>query len=274
MAGRLQGKVAVITGASRGLGRYCALAYGAEGATVVVAARTETETNPNLPGTIHETVREIEAAGGSAFPVQCNVADAESIQAMTQTVLERYGHIDVLMTNAAIQTPGFISDMQPKHWELEFRVNVHGTFHCIRAVLPSMIEHGSGNIITISSIAAHSGGSHYGATKRAVESMSIGLANELRDKRIAVNCLRPVAAIETPGLIFGRSLGSRSGQAFSQLAGPESYVEAALLLATQTVDTCTGVTMTDAETVKRFDPVAYERFKTMNPPSWSAGIAN
>ena len=274
MTGRLQGKVAVITGASRGLGRYCALAYGAEGATVVVAARTETETNPNLPGTIHETVREIEAAGGEALAVTCNVADAESIDAMTRTVVERYGRIDVLMTNAAIQTPGFITDMQPKHWELEFRVNVHGTFHCIRSALPTMLEQGAGNIITISSIAAHNGGSHYGATKRAVESMSIGLANELRDKGIAVNCLRPVAAIETPGLMFGRSLGSRSGQAFSQLAGPESYVEAAVLLATQTVDTCTGAVMTDAETVRRFDPAAFERFKAANPPSWSESIAN
>ena len=74
--------------------------------------------------------------------------------------------------------------------------------------------------------------------------------------------------------MFGRSLGSRSGQAFSQLAGPESYVEAAVLLATQTVDTCTGAVMTDAETVRRFDPAAFERFKAANPPSWSESIAN
>jgi citronellol/citronellal dehydrogenase len=268
MAGRLAGKIAVITGASRGLGRYCALGYAAEGAKVVVAARTETETNPNLPGAIHETGRELAAAGGEASPVVGPGADKESVEAMVRQVLDRYGRIDVLMTNAAIQPPGFVSTIQVKHWELEFRVNVHGTFYCIHAALPSMLEQGSGNIITISSIAAHSGGSHYGATKRAIESMSIGLANELRDKGIAVNCLRPVAAIETPGLMLGRSGGPESGRAYSRLSGPESYVEAAVLLAMQTPESCTGAVMTDAETVQRFDEAAYQRFRAMNSPEW------
>ena len=109
-------------------------------------------------------------------------------------MLDKWGRIDIVMTNAAVQPPGFIATIQPRHWELEFRVNVHGTFNTIRSALPAMLEQGSGNIITISSIAAHRGGSHYGATKRAIESMSIGLANELKDKGIAVNCLRPWAA--------------------------------------------------------------------------------
>lgn len=157
MAGRLQGKVAIITGASRGLGQYCAVGYAAEGAKVVIAARTQEENNPQLPGTIYETARLVEQAGGEAFPVVCNVADVESINAMTSQVLERFGQIDILMTNAAIQPPGTVGQIQPRHWELEFRINVHGTFHCIRSVLPSMQEKRSGNIITISSIAAHQG---------------------------------------------------------------------------------------------------------------------
>jgi 3-oxoacyl-[acyl-carrier protein] reductase len=177
------------------------------------------------------------------------------------------------MTNAAIMPPGGISEIQPRHWELEYRVNVHGTFHCIRAALPSMIERGSGNIITISSIAAHRGGSHYGSTKRAVESMTIGFADELRDKGVAVNCLRPVAAIETPGVLLGRSMRSPESQSMSQVSGPESYVEAAVLFAMHTAETCTGAVLTDAETVKRFHPSAFERFKAMNPPSWSEGIS-
>ena len=199
MAGRLQGKVAIITGASRGLGQYCAVGYAREGAKVVIAARTETESNPQLPGTIYHTAKLVEEAGGEAFPVVCNVADAESIDAMTKAVLDKWGRIDIVMPNAAVQPPGFVSTIQPRHWELEFRVNVHGTFHTIRSALPAMIEQGSGNIITISSIAAHRGGSHYGATKRAIESMSIGLANELKDKGIAVNCLRPVGGIADAG---------------------------------------------------------------------------
>ena len=274
MAGRLQGKVAVITGASRGLGQYCAVGFGREGATVVVAARTETETNPKLPGTIYHTAELVKQAGGEALPVVCNVADYDSVEAMTKTVLDRYGRIDVLMTNAAVQPPGGISTMQVRHWELEFRVNVHGSFYCIRAALPSMLDRGAGNIITISSIAAHSGGSHYGATKRAIESMTIGLAGELRDKGIAVNSLRPVRGIETPGLMMGRGPGEVTGGPRLDMPSPDRYVEAAVLFATQTVDTCTGAVLTDAEAVKQLGGEAlFERFKAQNPAPWSAGVA-
>jgi len=271
MAGRLAGKVAIITGSSRGLGQYCAVGYGREGATVVIAARTETETNERLPGTIFETGRLVEEAGGIAFPVTCNVADFESVQEMVKKVLDRFGRIDVLMTNAAVQPPGGISTIQVRHWELEFRVNVHGSFYCIRAALPAMTEQKQGNIISISSIAA-GGGSHYGATKRAIESMTIGLAAELKPSGIAVNCLRPVAAIATPGLFYGRPQGymARAGE---PLPAPDSYVESAVLLAEQTTESCTGRIFTDAEAVRELGgSAAFQRYKELNPPSWSAGI--
>src|ERR1035438_1669605 len=200
MTGRLAGKVAIITGASRGLGEYCAVGYAREGAKVVVAARTETETDPRLPGTIYHAAKLVEEAGGEALPVVCDVANMDSVEAMVAKVLATWGRIDILMTNAAVQPAGFISTIKPKSWELEFNINVHGTFRCIRAVLPSMQERKSGNIITISSGAAL-GASHYGATKRAVESMTIGLARELKDQGIAVNCMKPVRGIETPGTL-------------------------------------------------------------------------
>src|ERR671938_133606 len=100
MAGRLEGKVAIITGASRGLGQYCAVGYGREGAKVVIAARTEQESNPQLPGTIYHTAKLVEDAGGEAFPVVCNVGDWESVQNMVKQVLDRYGRVDILMNNA------------------------------------------------------------------------------------------------------------------------------------------------------------------------------
>jgi len=274
MAGRLQDKVAIITGASRGLGQYVALGYAKEGARVVIAARTETESNPQLPGTIYHTAKLVEEAGGEAFPVVCNVADAESIDAMTKAVLEKWGRIDIVMPNAAVQPPGFVSTIQPRHWELEFRINVHGAFHTIRSALPAMIEQGSGNIITISSIAAHRGGSHYGATKRAIESMSIGLANELKDQGIAVNCLRPVGGIPTPGLMMGRRPGEVGPRDLPELPGPESYVEAAVLFAMQTAQGGTGACLTDAETVLQLGGRSeFEKYKAMNPASWSEGVA-
>jgi NAD(P)-dependent dehydrogenase (short-subunit alcohol dehydrogenase family) len=271
MAGRLEGKVAVITGASRGLGQYCAVGYAKEGAKVVIAARTEEVRNERLPGTIYETAHLVEEAGSEALPVVCNVADYSSCEAMVKSALDKFGRIDILMTNAAVQPPGGISGMEIRHWELEFRVNVHGPFYCIRAALPAMTEQGSGNIINISSVAANRGGSAYGATKRAIEAMTIGLAAELKDKGIAVNCLKPVGAIETPGVMFVYSGPGR--RASSTMAPPDSYVEAAILLAMQTVETKTGAVYTDAEALRALggDEV-YERYRQLNPPVWAEPI--
>ncbi|MCH8103515.1 MAG: SDR family oxidoreductase [Chloroflexi bacterium] len=253
MAGRLQGKIAIITGASRGLGQYCAVQYAREGAIVVVAARTEQVQNPDLPGTIHDTARMIEEAGGEALPVVCNVADTDSIQAMVDTVLEKYGRIDILMNNAAVQPPGFMHTIQPRHWELEFRINVHGPFHCSRAVLPAMTEQKSGNIINISSVAADRRISHYGATKIAIEALTLGMAKDVKDDGIAVNALKPVGAIDTPGVRFGRAPGQIGGSTpRSPMPPPDSYVEAATLVAMQTAETCTGGIFNDVEAVERF----------------------
>jgi citronellol/citronellal dehydrogenase len=273
MAGRLDGKVAIITGASRGLGQYCALGYAREGAKVVVAARTESQTDERLPGTIYETAKAIEDLGGQAFPVVCNVADMESVEAMVEQVLAKWGRIDVLMTNAAVQPAGFISTIKPKSWELEFNINVHGPFRCIRAVLPTMQAQKSGSIINISSVAAQ-GGSHYGATKRAIESMSIGLARELKDQGIAVNAMKPVGGIETPGLLFGRPQGSRpAGAARPELPKPDSYVEAAILLALATPETFTGQVYNDAQLVERLAaPDLKARYRHENPDNWVAAM--
>lgn len=249
MGDRLKGKVAVITGASRGLGQHCAVGYAREGASVVVAARTEEQKDPNLPGTIHETVSLVEQAGGEALPVVCNVGDVASIQAMVERTMEAFGRIDVLMNNAAIQPPGGISTIQPRHWELEFQINVHGPFHCARAVLPVMKEQHSGNIINISSGATR-GGSHYSATKRALEAFTIGLAFELKDDGIAVNCLKPVGAIDTPGLRY-RGAGTQPRPVRADLPTPDNYVEAAILLAMQTAQSCTGEVFNDKEATDR-----------------------
>lgn len=270
MAGRLQGKVAIITGASRGLGQYCAVGYAREGARVVIAARTETATDPRLPGTIHETARMIEEAGGEAFPVVCNVGDNASVEAMVKQVLDKYGRVDILMNNAAVQPPGFNSTIQIRHWELEFRINVHGTFYGCRAVLPAMIEQQSGNIINISSTGAL-GGSHYGATKRAIEALAIGLAGEQRENGIAVNALKPVRGVETPGLLFARAPGQVGGPrpAGEQIPPPDSYVEAAVLLAMQTPETFTGQVVHDAEVIARLgDAATQQRMREINPDWW------
>jgi NAD(P)-dependent dehydrogenase (short-subunit alcohol dehydrogenase family) len=270
MSGRLEKRVAIVTGASRGLGQYCAIGFAREGARVVIAARSEEENDPRLPGTIYHTAKLIEDAGGVALPAVCNVADASSIQDMTQKVIDHWGRIDILMNNAAIQPPGVNSNIAPKHWELQYRVNVHGTFHCIRAALPTMLEQGGGNIINISSNASD-GGTPYGGTKRAVEAMTEGLANELMDDGIVVNALKPVSIIETPGFLFAQLPRDEMGAELPEIPPPDSYVEAANLLALQTTATFTGRVHNDAEVIGYLaDDESKARFRALNPDYWSA----
>lgn len=268
MAHRLADKVAVITGSSRGLGQYCALGYAIEGASVVVTARSHDDGGQSeLAG----TAEMINDAGGTAFPIACDVADPASINAMVDAVLKKFGRIDVLLANAAYFAPGTLSTMEPHDWERQFQVNVHGVFHCIRAVLPSMIERRSGNIITVSSVAAQKG-SHYGATKRAVLGMTMGFAEEQRTNRIAVNALRPVAAIKTPGWLASRSAEVLQTRAH-RVSPPDSYVEAAILLAMQNAETCSGQELTDAQVLSQFGSAGdLERFGAMNAPVWSASL--
>jgi NAD(P)-dependent dehydrogenase (short-subunit alcohol dehydrogenase family) len=270
MSGRLEGQVAIITGASRGLGEYCALGFAREGAKVAIAARTVEEGDSRLPGTIHRTAALVEEAGGEALPLVCNVADVASIEAMVAEVIGHWGRIDILMNNAAIQPPGVNSNIAPKHWELMYAVNVHGPFHCIRAVLPAMNEQQRGNVINISS-AASGGGTPYGGSKRALEAMTEGLAAELKHQGIVVNALKPTSAIETPGFLFAQLPRDDQASDAPDLPPRDSYVEAAILLAVQDVNSFTGRVHNDAEIIGYLaDDETRNRLRDLNPAYWTA----
>ncbi len=250
---RLEGKVAVVTGASRGLGEYTAVKLAEEGAAVVVAARTEQVQDPRLPGTIHDTVDEIVAMGGRALAVRCNVADPDDCSSLAASAISEFGKIDILVNNAGIQAPGTMADIQPRHWELEFKVNVHGTFHCTRAVLPAMLSKQSGVIVNISSAAADmvgDGSGHYGVSKVAVESLTKAFAVELKESGIAVLALKPKGAVETPGMRF--AWAARGAEMPSDLPTRDDYVEAAAILCTATPSAVTGEAFTDEEVIQRF----------------------
>ena len=248
---RLQDKVAIITGASRGLGKAVAEAMAQEGAAVVVAARTEEVLDERLPGTIHETAEAIRAAGGRALAVRCNVADAESVAQMVRATLDEFGRVDILVNNAAIQPPGRLSTIQLRHWELEFRVNVHGPFYATRAVLEPMQAQGSGVIVNISSVAANAmaegRSGHYGVTKVALEAMTRGFAAELRDAGIAVNALKPRGGVDTPGYRF-----ARGGVIGEGIPGPEDFAEASVILGTATAQTLTGEALFEHQVLERW----------------------
>lgn len=252
--GRLEGKVAIVTGASRGLGEFVAKQFAQEGAAVVVAARTANPGDSKLPGSIHETASAIAKTGGRALPVQCNVANPEECANLVAAALQEFGQIDVLVNNAAVQPPGNMSTVALHHWELEFRVNVHGPMYCTRAVLDQMKRQRRGSIINVSSIAApmalEGRASHYGVTKVALDAMTKAFAAELAEWAIAVNSLRPRGSVDTPGLRFSRA--ARGTSIPADLPGPEDFVEACVILSTATAQTFTGHVLSDEEAIATF----------------------
>jgi len=190
---KLAGKVAIVTGSSRGIGKAIALEMARAGAKVAVAARTEAERQSKLPGTIHATVDEISAFGGEAMPVRLDITCEDDVEAMVSAVTDKYGKVDILVNNAGITTPESFVDLTAKKWDLIMAVNLRGAFLCTRAVLPGMIERRSGSIINISSAAGNvliKGSIAYGVTKAGLERFTLGLAKEMRKHNIAVNALR------------------------------------------------------------------------------------
>ena len=254
-------KVAIVTGSSRGIGKAIALGLALEGASVVVAARSETERDL-VPGTIYATAAEIEALGGKALPVRCNVREEESIQAMVQQTLEAYGRIDVLINNAGIGTYRPFLETTLREWDLVMDINLRATYIACRAVAPVMVEQGGGSIINISSHAANNifsstlsadsaegiamMGQAYGVSKAAVERLSWGLSAELGRYNIAVNVLRPLRPVLTEGF-----QAQRPDADYSTWATPEDMVKAAVFLAGQDASGLSGATVTAEEMVRR-----------------------
>jgi NAD(P)-dependent dehydrogenase (short-subunit alcohol dehydrogenase family) len=257
----LAGKVAIVTGSSRGIGKAMALGLARAGAVVVVAARSETE-RPNAPGTIYATVAEIEARGGKALPVRCNVRKEESIHAMVQTTLDAFGRIDALVNNAAVGTYRPFLETTLKEWDLVMDINLRASFICCKAVAPVMIQQGGGSIINISSHAATNifsstlnadqgaeialMGQAYGAAKAGLERFTWGLAAELGCYNIAVNVLKPLRPVLTEGF-----QAQRPDADFSTWATPENMVKAAVFLAQQDAHGLTGAIVTAEEIVRR-----------------------
>ena len=192
--GKMNGMVAVVTGASRGLGRAIAKEYANEGASVAICARAQSPTG--LAGTLEETAADIRNAGGDVLAVDCDVTDESQVDAMVRQALDRYGRIDVLFNNAGAMVLGeSILEIEPSRWEQVMRVNADGPYLCTRAVLPSMMERRRGSIINVGSRMANDpglgGGVLYSASKAALHMFSLCLADEVREYNIAVNILSP-----------------------------------------------------------------------------------
>jgi citronellol/citronellal dehydrogenase len=192
----LHDRVAIVTGASRGIGKAIAIALAQEGARVVVAARTRMNL-PTIAGTIAATADEINSQGGRALAIRTDVANEQSVGQMVEKTLEEWGRIDILVNNAATNFPALFSEMPQQQWDKIMDVNLRGTVLCTKAVLPAMMRQGSGHIINISSVVTREvhhepfTGIAYDVSKAAMNRLTQGLAEELQQYGIAVNALMP-----------------------------------------------------------------------------------
>jgi 3-oxoacyl-[acyl-carrier protein] reductase len=229
---RLQDKVALITGSSRGIGRATALAFAAEGASVVV--------NYNASAAAaDEVVRLIAERGSEAAAIQADVTNRAQVDAMTVAALERFGRIDVLVNNAGIGIRGDTLTMSLDDLDAMMAVNVKGVIHCVQAIAPHMIQRGGGSIVNIASIAglgtALSGNTPYAASKAALIGLTRRFALDLGDHGINVNTICPGVIITdmTRGTetaqyanVIRHSMLGRVGRP-EEIAGPAVFLASA-----------------------------------------------
>ena len=204
----LAGKVAIITGASRGIGEAIAYRFAAAGAKVVVSARTLHDGDHALAGGIENVVDTILAEGGQALAVRADIALPEHRQHLIEATQKAFGKVDILVNNAAVTYFEQVAQFREKHYKLMFCVQVEAPFDLAQRVLTGMVERRSGAILNISSHAAihpakdggGRGGTVYGMCKAALERFSTGLASEVYAKGIAVNVISP-GLVATPGVL-------------------------------------------------------------------------
>jgi NAD(P)-dependent dehydrogenase (short-subunit alcohol dehydrogenase family) len=240
---RLDGKVAVVTGASRGIGKGLAIGLARRGAAVVCAARTVSADPAGLQGTIHETVEAIRAEGGRALAVRCDIGVEDDIRNLVDRSVEELGRVDALVNNAMTPTRGLFADATVQQWDDSMRINVRSLFLTAKAVVPVMEAGGGGSIVNISSGAADPASAPYmppgylvyTVAKAALERFSTALAPEVQAHGIAVNAFRP-GAVKTEMSVH--ELGEDHD--WSGWGTPDSVVPAVAFLAAQTGSGFTG----------------------------------
>ena len=260
---KLDGKVVVVTGASRGIGAEIARLFAAEGGRVICAARTLREGEHQLAGSLETTVAAIREAGGEALAITVNIADPAECEKLIRAADESYGPVDVLVNNAALTYYLPVKDFPLNRWMRSWAVNFHAPFVLSQLALAAMIPRRSGAIVNISSGAAIGpgrgpyrdpaagarGGTCYGAEKAALERFTQGLAAEVYQHGISVTCVSPSQIVPSPGTVYHRlvkSLDDPRGEP------PLLMARAALLLATQPLEKISGRVTYSQQILKEF----------------------
>ncbi|HEV2382229.1 MAG TPA: 3-oxoacyl-[acyl-carrier-protein] reductase [Terriglobia bacterium] len=183
---KLEGKVALITGASQGIGRDCALVFAESGADVALGAR-------NLEK-LAAVAGEIEGLGRKALPLALDVESEDAVREAIGKIQETWGKIDILVNNAGITRDNLLMRMKPADWEAVIRTNLEGAYHCIRLVLPGMVRRRWGRIVNITSVVAQTGNagqSNYIASKAGLIGLTKAVASEVASRSITVNAVAP-----------------------------------------------------------------------------------
>lgn len=264
----LEGRVAIITGASRGIGRALALRLAEEGADIVVAAKSEQSTD-RLPGSIYETAEEVRALGRRALPIKVDVRNEAEIAAMAEQAASEFGRIDIMINNAGalwwkpvLETPG-------KRFDLLMQVNVRAAYLCSYYTLPYMVKQRWGHIITMAppiTTTANPGMVAYMIAKMGMARLAIGIAEEHRSDNVASNALWPVTPIETAAVI-NNQLGERA-----QWRTPEILCDATMAILSQEPSACTGRQLLDEEILQEAGITDFNKYwcegKPPENPIW------
>lgn len=262
----LKGRVAIITGASRGVGRQIALDLAKEGCKIVVAAKS-IEENPNLPGTIYSVAKEIEELGVQALAVQCDVRNIENINNVVKQTVDKFGRIDILVNNAGALWWQPMLNTPEKRYDLMMEVNAKATFFFCQAVLPYMMENKWGHIVNMSPpidltmLKNHIG---YFMSKYGMTMVSMGLAEEMKEHNIAVNSLWPETMVESYATI-NWGLGDSSLWRKADI-----LADATLAIINHEPPSLTGKALIDEEVLKMVGITDLDKYNCVsgsNPPS-------
>ena len=241
MGGPLDGRVAIVTGSSRGIGRAFALRLASEGAAVAVTGKSEEGTD-KLPGSIHTVAAEIEAAGGAALAVRVDVRHDQEVEAMVKQTVDRFGRIDILVNNAGALWWQPVLQTPPKRYDLMWQINVRAAYLCAYYALPHMVKQRWGHIINCSppiSAEPTPGYVAYMTTKMGMTRLAIGIAAEHKGDGIACNSLWPVTIIESLASI-NWGMGDRS-----QWRSPEILCDALMEIVRTEPPSLTGQQILD-----------------------------